>query len=146
MKARALMILAALALVPSVWRALRSPLAPSTLVSTEHTAEADRVLYGEKMNLNRADSAALELIPGIGPALARRIVDHRKKRGPFVRLEEIERVRGIGPKKRELISAWAEIGDRDGADRADSGGGTDTNNRGVATGCLGAGGICYHPR
>lgn len=48
------------------------------------------------VDLNRASPAALEALPGIGPALARRIVDTRAQR-PFSSVEDLERVPGIGP-------------------------------------------------
>ena len=112
-QARALIVLAALALAPSVWRAVRPDPQPTLLRSTEYTAEADRVFFGEKMDLNRVDAAGLELIPGIGPSLARRIVEDRDARGPFRSVEELERVRGIGPAKRRLLEAWTRTPDQD---------------------------------
>jgi competence protein ComEA len=50
-----------------------------------------------RVDLDVADSAALEALPGIGPALAARIVADRAARGPFGSLEGLERVKGIGP-------------------------------------------------
>ena len=52
---------------------------------------------GELINLNTADAAGLEGLPGIGPALAERIVDHRESHGDFGSLEELAAVSGIGP-------------------------------------------------
>jgi competence protein ComEA len=52
---------------------------------------------GDKVNVNTADMAALESLPGIGPALAQRIVDYRQAHGPFARPEDIMEVSGIGP-------------------------------------------------
>lgn len=52
---------------------------------------------GGKVNINTADAAALESLPGIGPSLAQRILDHRQAHGPFARIEDIEDVSGIGP-------------------------------------------------
>jgi competence protein ComEA len=108
-QARALFLLAALAIAPSVWRLVRPARLPLAIHATAKTAEADRLLFGEKMDLNRADAAALEIIPGIGPSLAKRIIADRSSRGPFERIEDLERVRGIGPRTVEKIRAWAEI-------------------------------------
>ena len=52
---------------------------------------------GDKVNINTADVAALESLPGIGPALAQRIVDYRQAHGPFAHTEDITEVSGIGP-------------------------------------------------
>jgi competence protein ComEA len=53
---------------------------------------------GEPLDLNRASAAELELLPAIGPALAARIVADRLKFGPFRAVDELTRVRGVGPR------------------------------------------------
>ncbi len=50
------------------------------------------------VNVNTATAADLERLPGIGPVLARRIVEHREARGLFRRLDDLLEVQGIGPK------------------------------------------------
>ncbi len=57
------------------------------------------------VDLDRADVAELERLPRIGPALAARIVADRSAKGPFGSLEELQRVRGIGPKMAQALSA-----------------------------------------
>jgi competence protein ComEA len=57
----------------------------------------------EKININIADSAALEALPGIGPVIAQRIIDYRLANGPFTQIEEIMDVSGIGPATFERI-------------------------------------------
>jgi competence protein ComEA len=52
---------------------------------------------GGKVNINTADAATLESLPGIGPSLAQRIIDYRQAHGPFAQIEDIEEVSGIGP-------------------------------------------------
>jgi competence protein ComEA len=49
------------------------------------------------VNVNAADAAALEALPGIGPVLAERIVADRAANGPFGSIEDLDRVSGIGP-------------------------------------------------
>jgi predicted flap endonuclease-1-like 5' DNA nuclease len=51
----------------------------------------------EPVDLDRADSASLDVLPGIGPALAARIVADREANGAFGSLEQLQRVKGIGP-------------------------------------------------
>ena len=47
------------------------------------------------VNVNTAGAEELETLPGIGPALARRIVEYREVHGPFERTEELTAVSGI---------------------------------------------------
>ena len=57
-----------------------------------------------EVDLNRAGVEELSLLPGVGPVLARRIVRLRTKIGGFRRLEALDRVSGIGPKRLEQIA------------------------------------------
>lgn len=50
------------------------------------------------ISLNSATSEQLETLPGVGPALAGRILDHRKQIGSFQSIEQLQEVSGIGPK------------------------------------------------
>ena len=52
-----------------------------------------------RLNINTADAAALVELPGIGPALAQRIVDYRTAHGDFAAVEELTKVSGIGDAK-----------------------------------------------
>jgi competence protein ComEA len=49
-----------------------------------------------KVNLNTAALAELDTLPGVGPVLAQRIIDHRTKRGPFRTVDDLRQVDGIG--------------------------------------------------
>lgn len=54
---------------------------------------------GERVNINTADAAVLDKLPGIGPSTAARIVADRAANGPFATPDDLGRVSGIGPKK-----------------------------------------------
>lgn len=59
------------------------------------TAAAEKKPPAQPVNINTATAAELQQLPGIGPATARAIVQHRTRNGPFRRLEELLIIRGI---------------------------------------------------
>ena len=60
----------------------------------------------EPVDLNAATVADLDALPGIGPVLAQRIVDHRESAGRFTSVEQLDDVPGIGP------AIYADLADR----------------------------------
>ena len=64
---------------------------------TEAQTRARPVDPSDPLDLNRADDVQLDRLPGVGPALAGRIVANRERVGPFRRVEDLLRVSGIGP-------------------------------------------------
>lgn len=53
-------------------------------------------IFTGKVSLNSGSKAQFDSLPGIGPVIAQRIIDHRNKNGPFATLESIQSVSGIG--------------------------------------------------
>lgn len=70
-------------------------------------------LAASLININTADAALLDTLPGIGPAYATRIVDYRNAHGPFARIEDIQNVSGIGPSTYADIASLITVGDTD---------------------------------
>jgi competence ComEA-like helix-hairpin-helix protein len=62
-----------------------------------------------KIDLNSASASELELLPHIGPVLSQRIVNYRKTKGKFQRIEDLMNVSGIGPKTFERIKDFVTV-------------------------------------
>ncbi len=81
------------------------PAAPPASVPAAAPADAKPV------DLNRASAEELARLPGVGPALARRIVEERERRGRFDSPEALRGILGLGPKKLGAIRHLITIGD-----------------------------------
>lgn len=75
------------------------PPAPEPAASNDRPASE----LSAALDLNRATAAELDELPGIGPVLAARIVEHRSRHGRFRRVDELLAVPGIGPKLLERL-------------------------------------------
>jgi competence protein ComEA len=82
---------------------------PDRAVSLESMSGHDLLTLGLALDPNRATAADLEAVPGIGPMLARRIVEFRQERGPFQNIENLLEVKGLGPKILEKIRPYVVI-------------------------------------
>jgi competence ComEA-like helix-hairpin-helix protein len=67
---------------------------------------------GRPMDLNTASVTDLEILPRIGPLLAKRIVEDRQKNGPYKTVNELMRVPGIGPVTFEKIAPMISVFDK----------------------------------
>jgi comEA protein len=71
---------------------------------------AQLVTLGLPIDLNRATAEDLDALPGLGPALAQRIVDYRKAHGPFKQIEDLREVSGIGPQNLQKLKPFLGLG------------------------------------
>lgn len=90
-------------------RAWRTERPPSVLRESRPVVDgpdARALRDGEPLDVNRATPAELELLPRIGPAMAQRIVEAR----PFTSVDDLTRVRGIGPRTLETLRPLVRAG------------------------------------
>ena len=71
---------------------------------------AQLLTLGLPIDLNRASAEDLDAIPGLGPALAKRIVDYRQAHGPFKKVEDLREVSGVGPQNLEKLKPYLGLG------------------------------------
>ena len=110
---RAVALLLAIAAVVGIARAAppRTVTIPATLSAPTVDAGAPRV------DPQTASARALEALPGIGPAIARRIVEARARGAVFDRPDDLRRVRGIGPRTVARLAPYLDFTGRRGASR-----------------------------
>ncbi|HEU4685710.1 MAG TPA: helix-hairpin-helix domain-containing protein [Nitrospira sp.] len=78
-------------------------------VASKRNASSSDTPTNHTLDLNSATEEELESLPGIGPVLAGRIIEHRTTIGAFDRVEDLREVKGIGKKKFERIRSLVRI-------------------------------------
>ncbi|HEY2761970.1 MAG TPA: helix-hairpin-helix domain-containing protein [Pirellulales bacterium] len=95
--------LIAFALVALVWYWIAQGALSHRLIEIDRV-DPRTVTY--HVDLNSADWTEFVALPEIGEALAHRIVDYRKKYGPYQAVDDLRHVRGIGPKTMERLRPY----------------------------------------
>ena len=86
-----------------------SPAAPARAADAAADGPSPAPAALRPVNLNTATAPELELLPGIGPALAARIVEDRDRKGPFKSVDDLDRVKGIGPETLRKLRGVATV-------------------------------------
>ena len=114
---RGVLLVVGLLLLGAAWDGLRAmvpgpdPAAPARTSWPADTAAPESTVtvppspspVSEVLDLNRATAEELDRLPGVGPVLARRIIEHRLLHGPFHAVDELLAVRGIGARLLERL-------------------------------------------
>jgi competence protein ComEA len=80
---------------------------PAPALADDNTEPASQ---GALVNLNTASAAELDGLPGIGPAILQRIEEYRTTNGPFQSVEDLRKVKGIGPALFAKIAPLVTVG------------------------------------
>jgi competence protein ComEA len=84
--------------------------AQAPLLNTSPGASSEtKQRLAHPINVNTASAAELDLLPGIGPSLATRIIVYRKQKGRIQSLDDLDQVKGLGPKKLEKLRPWVRF-------------------------------------
>lgn len=75
----------------------------------EKVIEDEKSSNSSKININKADIEKLKSLPGVGDALAQRIITYRNENGKFKSIEDLKNVSGIGNKKYDSLKEYIEI-------------------------------------
>jgi competence protein ComEA len=70
---------------------------------------SQRLVLGQRLDLNAVSETELARVPGVGPSLARRLIKEREARGRFASWEEVAAVPGMGTGRLETLQATTEL-------------------------------------
>ena len=80
----------------------------ATVVNSAGVRVSKNVRRGP-ININRASASQLDSLDGIGPVIAKRIIEYRKVNGPFLTVEDLQKVSGIGVAKFSTIKSKVRV-------------------------------------
>ena len=90
--------------------------AAAQTANSRRTSAAPQTTATAPVNLNTASATQLEALPGIGKAMAERIVEYRQKNGAFKKAEDLMNVRGIGEKNFLKLKPLITVASAKGSD------------------------------
>jgi comEA protein len=85
------------------------PLGREAVVSPNDMKQSSLVPDAKLLNINSATAEELQLLPGLGPNLSRRVVEYREVHGGYSKIEDIMQVNGIGPKTFQRIKEYISV-------------------------------------
>lgn len=81
---------------------------PPTNLQRPKTIE-EMLCFGYRVNVNEVTEQQLALLSGVGPSLARQIILYRQRHGRFGAISDLRRVRGVGPKRYQLLHRYLTV-------------------------------------
>ena len=93
-----LLVIITILILGLIFRLYQKQSVSVNLIESGFTIEPGSSEISAKININEADEEALMRLKGVGPSLAKRIVDYRTKNGRFGSIEGLKKVKGIGEK------------------------------------------------
>ncbi|NJN54048.1 MAG: hypothetical protein HC804_04400 [Anaerolineae bacterium] len=97
--------------IPAVGETVAAPAVMAEPVSESAVTGGTAVTSSSLININAASAEELDVLPGIGPSTAAKIIEHRETNGPFVTIENIMDVTGIGEAKFAQIKDLITVGE-----------------------------------
>lgn len=98
-----LLFLGVVCLVLSIWHWGQLSGWGTTEVEIERLPQR---VYDYRIDMNEATWVEWMQLPGVGQTLAHRIIEHREAHGPFQSVDDLDDIRGIGPKTLEKLRPW----------------------------------------
>ncbi len=93
--------------------AAQHPLSPTDAVASTSSTKYEPSFHNEPsipaIDVNLSTAQELESLPGIGPILAQRIVEHRMQAGGFQSIADLDQVKGIGAKKLQALRPLIKV-------------------------------------
>lgn len=82
------------------------------LQSKQATINKNKLIEGQKIDLNSANEKALMKVPGIGAAFAKRIIEYRSALGGFSNIDQLREIKGFSNTKFEKVSIFFSLDKR----------------------------------